>query len=488
MVRQHKAAILFLTTKNLWLLLIPLVRGLVAIKFDFYSWIQGAYLDLIVIAVIIASAILRWFCIGFSVNEEYFTYKAGVIAKFNTKIHYSSISAVTSERPFWLRPFKAVRVYIETDGTTMGPVTRTADISLITNEDHCSALFRKLYVKTDKTRVTHHIERVQLLFFSLVFSSTLSGVIFIVTLFIQGGKLVGQELENKFLTAVNNVTDVVERAIRFVPRTALLVALIIGAGWLISVIRNFLRHDKFKVSRKGNNITITNGFLTKRKYYMNSNKINYADLRQTLFMKLCAVMSVHINCSGYGKAKNEIPVFIPVLKEEKVQGIFKEMLPAFVLSENEITTRKGYVLRFLMPPTLLIFGIMIAAFILDLIYPEWYSIILFLTIMAEIPFALLLVAKCVSFLTNGISFKNDVVCLRYSKAWQFHTVVVPMSRVARVSVKQTLFQRANGSCDVIINSYSEHTGYHRVRGMNLDEAVRLIKNTGIASTANTEKI
>ncbi len=488
MVRQHKASILFLATKNLWLLLIPLIRGLVAIRFDFYSWFQGAYLDLIVIAFIIASAILRWFCIGFSVNDNCFTYKAGVVAKFITNINYSSISAVTSERPFWLRPFKAVKIYIETDGTTMGPVTRTADISLITNEEQCSALFRKLYLKTDKTRVTHHIDRIQLLFFSVVFSSALSGVILIVTLFIQGGKIVGQELEDKFLSAVNDVTAVVERAIRFVPRTALLVALIIGTGWLISVTRNFLRHDKFKVSRKGNNITITNGFLTKRKYHINSNKINYADLRQTLFMKLCAVMSVHINCSGYGKAKNEIPVFIPVLKEDKVQGIFKEMLPAFILSENEITTRKGYVLRFLMPPTLLIFGIMIAAFILELTFTEWYSIILFLTIMAEIPSVVLLIAKCVSFLTNGISFKNDVVCLRYSKAWQFHTVVVPKSRVARVSVKQTLFQRVNGSCDVIINSYSEHTGYHRVRGMNLIEAIKLIRNTGIASTANTEKI
>ena len=70
MNRQHKIAILKYTTKNFWLLLIPLVRGLIAMGFDFYNWLQGAYLDIIVILLIIGLAVLRWRYIRYEVREE----------------------------------------------------------------------------------------------------------------------------------------------------------------------------------------------------------------------------------------------------------------------------------------------------------------------------------------------------------------------------------------------------------------------------------
>ena len=53
MKKQHPIALLQYTTKNFWLLLIPLLRGLFSLDVDFYSWLSGAYLDVLVILVIL---------------------------------------------------------------------------------------------------------------------------------------------------------------------------------------------------------------------------------------------------------------------------------------------------------------------------------------------------------------------------------------------------------------------------------------------------
>ncbi len=81
MKRQHKIAILKYTTKNFWLLLIPLVRGLIAMNFDFYNWFHGAYLDIIVILLIIGLAVLRWRFVQFHILDEGITVKTGVIMR-----------------------------------------------------------------------------------------------------------------------------------------------------------------------------------------------------------------------------------------------------------------------------------------------------------------------------------------------------------------------------------------------------------------------
>ena len=56
MRRQHPAALLGYTTKNFWLLLIPLIRGLAALRFDFYKWSRGAGWDILAVTAMIAIA------------------------------------------------------------------------------------------------------------------------------------------------------------------------------------------------------------------------------------------------------------------------------------------------------------------------------------------------------------------------------------------------------------------------------------------------
>jgi uncharacterized membrane protein YdbT with pleckstrin-like domain len=480
MKRQHPIAIFRLITKNFWLLIFPLIRGLAALRFDFYTWVQGAYFDIIIIVVILVSAIERWYFTKFEIGEKEFLYESGFFFKIKYSVPYAVLSAVTTERMFLIRPFRAVKIFLDSDGIAFGASAKAADVKITTTLKDSEKLFRMIQKETTKATVKYKVSGPGWMFFSLVFSSALSGAVFLITFFMQGGKIVGNRLEQTFYTAVNDMTKLAGTIIKGVSPAMVAISIIIAGGWFISFVRNLLRHDNFTIARKGNNITITNGFLTKRKYYINTDKVNYADLRQSLFMKLCRVMSVHVNCSGYGKAKNEIPVFVPISRYENICGTMKMVLPSFILSDNEIYAHTNALFRFLWPPAALIFIFLVMSLIAVVFFPAWSIFILFLAIMSEIPSVTLLIVKLVAFYTNGISFKNNVVCLRYCTKFQYHTVIVPKTRIAKVTIRQSFFQRLNCTCDVIINTNSEYTKSHRVRGMTLCDAVKLIKSAGIS--------
>ena len=48
--RQHPVKMLDYTSKNLWLLLIPLTKYLIASRFDFQSWIRTNWVDILSIS------------------------------------------------------------------------------------------------------------------------------------------------------------------------------------------------------------------------------------------------------------------------------------------------------------------------------------------------------------------------------------------------------------------------------------------------------
>ena len=472
MKRQHKIAILKYTTKNFWLLLIPLVRGLIAMGFDFYSWLRGAYWDIIVILLIIGLAILRWWNVCFEIEEEGILVKDGVFVRNEFLFPYKAASCVSARRSMWLRPVGAVTVALDSDSHSASNQRGKADVELIVSLNDYKELYNKMPKESASMKITYHASKGNLILFSFVFSSTLSGVIFIGTLFIQGGRIVGNELEEIFLTAVNDVTNVVQTLVKGVTPFAVALTLVIAVGWGFSFVSNLLRHMNFRIKRYGENIFVENGFFSKRKYYINYSRINYADLRQNLLMKICKVMSVHASCTGYGKEKNGIPVFVPITTRNRIMDSMRLILPKFTMSNISIKTKKSYIIAFVWVPILLTALFPLAAYWAERAFPRWDSVILFLEIMAEIPAIYLLIVKICAKFTTGIGIGNNMVTLKYCSLYQFHTVVVPKNKIVYVRLRQTIFQRGSRVCDVLVYTRGERASRHRIRGISVADAER----------------
>lgn len=478
MRRQHKIAILKHTKGNFWLLLIPLVRGLIAVRFDFYSWFHGAYWDIVVILLMIGLAVLRWRSEQFELREKGIFVKTGLILRSEFLLPYGAISCASAKRSLWLRPFKAVTVSLDSDSHSVGNKSGKADIEFIVSLNDYKELYKKIPKKSTNAKIRYFASKLNLVFFSFVFSSTLSGVIFLGTLFIRGGKIVGNSLEKIFLSAVSDVTQVVQTIVKGVTPFSVALTLVIVIGWGFSFISNLLRHINFKVQRCGGNIFVENGFFSKWKYYVSYSRINFADLRQNLLMKICGVMSVHVSCTGYGKSKNEIPVFVPVTTKSRVIGSMGLLLPNFTVSNISVKPKKSYIMPFIAPPLCIAAALPIAAVSALRIFPAWVDIIRFLLIMGEIPAVYLLIVKTAAKFTTGIGIGEDMITLKYCRFFQFHTVIVPKSRIVYFRLCRTVFQRFNGTCDVWVYTRGERAARHRVRGVPLAEAERLAEAKG----------
>lgn len=476
MTRQHKIAILKYTTRNFWLLLIPLVRGLVAMKFDLYHWLQGAYLDIIVILAIFGFAVLRWWFVQYQIQENGILMCTGMIVRNEYFIPYSVISCASAKRALLLRPVKAVTVALDSDSHSVSNKHGKADVELVVTLTDYTKLYNKIPIVSTNTKITYEASKGNLVFFSLLFSSTLSGVIFIGAFFIQGSRLVGRELEERFLSVVNGMTEFMQSVVKGVTPLSAALTLIIAAGWLLSFITNLLRHFNFKIKRRGSNIFVENGFFSRWKYYVNISKVNYADLRQNLLMKICRVMSVHVSCTGYGKSRSEIPVFVPITTRQRVLSSMQMMLPDFTMSNISLRPKKTYVMGYIWVPLVMSLAFPVGAAVLIRIFPGWADVINFLGAMAEIPSVYLLIVKIAAKFTSGIGVGEGTVTLKYCKFSQFHAVIVPKSRIAYVRIRRSLFQRVGKCCDVWVYTRGERAARHRIRGINVDEAEKFAEN------------
>lgn len=475
MRRQHKIAILKYTTKNFWLLLIPLVRGLIAVGFDFYNWFQGAYLDIIVILLIIGLAVLRWRFVQFQILDDGVAVKMGVILRSEFTVPYKALSCVSSKRAMWLRPIKAVTVSLDSDSHSVTNKRGKADVEIIMKTDDYDELYQKAPSGSSAAKITYYASKYNLIFFSLVFSSTLSGVIFLGTFFIQGGKIVGGELERLLINAVSDVTSKVQTIINGVTPFSVGITLIIALGWGFSFCSNLLRHINFKAQRFGDNIFVENGFFSRWKYYVNCSRINYADLRQNLLMKVCKVMSVHVSCTGYGKSKNEIPVFVPVTTRDRVIGSMRLLLPNFTVSNITVKTKGSYILPFIWGPLIAAAAFPVGAVLGVRFLPNWESVIRFLLIMGEIPSVYMLAVGIAAKFSTGIGIGDNTITLRYCKTNKFHTVIVPKNKIVYVRLSRTVFQLLNGTADIWVYTRGERAAKHRIRGIPVNTAEDFVK-------------
>lgn len=479
MRHQHKIAVMKYTTGNFWLLILPLIRGLVSMKFDFYHWIKGAYLDIIVILAIFGLAYFRWYFIRFEIKEKEICVKRGMLFRSEFSLPYSAISCAACCKPFMFRPFKVVKISLDSDSHPISKKRNKADLTLVVTETDYLQIYNKIPTEFTSLKVGYQASKKDLIIFSLLFSSTLSGIIFMGTFFIQGSKLVGERLEQEFFSAINNVTEAVKIVAKEATPFSVALTMVVGAGWLLSFMINLLRHIRFAIHRRGANIVIENGYFSRWKYYVNSSKINYADLRQNLLMKAAKIMSVHVSCTGYGKSRNEIPVFVPVTTRRRVMSTMEMMLPDFTLSNITLKPKRTYVMAYIWLPLVFMVGVPLGAIAAIRFFPDWSGAIKFLAVMLEIPSVYLLAVKIAARLITGIGSEEETLTIRYCRAYQFHTVIVPKVRVAYIKIRRTPFQRVSGCCDVVIYTRGERVQGHRIRGIRFTEAANFAANYNI---------
>ncbi|GEM_PF-529225 len=485
---MHPAALVTYTTRSFWLLLIPLARRLAAMKFDLAGWIETAGWDVLFVSLMLIWVFTRYFSMRYEIGDTHLHIRKGIIWRQDLSIAYENISAVTSlENPFDIM-LSTARIKVDTDAAD--PWGSKADAVLVMPRREKARLINRLTAafvgeRGDNVR-SYKVETLPMMAFSFFFSSAVSGVILMITFFSGATKIIGNRLQADAMGIVNGLSDalatLIGNIINGISPAGIAVSIVIGAGFVLSFSVNFIKNIGFRVYRRGDFIMISSGLVERRQSCINVKKINMADMRQSLVMKAIGLASVHISVTGYGKGSNEFPVIFPICatRRRKLRLLNEEnamatILPEYIKDCDYIRCRNLYCWRTVSWAAFWVWSVPLAAMAVLLRFPEWYSLVLFISVLVEIPAVWMLFCKAANHFTNGFDITEGSVCARYGKFYEFHSVCVPIERLAEVRISQTIFQRMNGSCDVYVYPAAERAGLHIVRGMPMNEVMDRIE-------------
>ena len=224
-----------------------------------------------------------------------------------------------------------------------------------------------------------------------------------------------------------------------------------------------------------NILKIKMGTLTKRIYHIVPDKINYVDLRQSLIMKLFKTSTVNISCSGYGNQKNELPVLLPILTRQQANRALDLLDFKKYITKRKVKVSKLAFITYTGTPAVFILLIPVVAALLVWLFPTVYDIIIFISIMAEIPFVWLFIIKIVALYTSGITIEDNFCCIRYSRFYAFHTILADKDKLIKIQIVQNPFDKKLGRCRLDFYFNTEVPRNNKVKGVRIQDAKRILE-------------
>lgn len=460
-------------SRFIFLLIIPLLRGFLyaILGGSLYEWLEGAWFDLLIVTIMIAASVLQWAFFRYAIYRRGILVHRGVLFRDSFFIPSRCYTTLSFEHSWWLRPFKAVHVRVDTAAGNFN----IPDLKITLSEAECG---RILHFHNQKSKNNQYFNRLYkpkvfyLMLLSLFTSNTFVGVIFCATFFSNLGSLVGEELQQQIVTTMEQLSQILAILI---PPIATLLALVVIIGYLISFSMNFLRHINFDVLRSQYSLYISGGFFTKRTNAVDISKINYTDIRQTPMMKLLGLYSVYAHCIGLGKNKNDISAIIPCAGKNELEDAMATLLPEFPTKPVTLRPNFGAIFKFIMDPLWPCLLVPIGTIVLCNFFPNWAETIGFVGFMLAIPSYWLMLVRLMDFRTSGIAYDGENVYMKYSRFFILHTVCIPKHHINTILLRQSMLQHFDDACDVKIYTISESQKVHHVKNLYRQQVLDLLE-------------
>lgn len=475
--QQHFIKLFSYTTRYFWLLIIPLIRSLYSLSLDvdaFRVWIRGTWLDLIVLAAIIAFAWIRLMSVTYKFNSERIIVKKGLVAVTEDTVFYSEISTLSIKQNLFYKMVGAAKVYIATNAG----IFDKADITLVMKRSDAD----RLYASMKNTRVkslNYSISpnKLRLFIFSIIASSTLSGVAVAVAFIVETWQVFDREVETRLI--LDTLSEFANRAAKIVPPIAAGISIVIIASWLISFVTNIFYFWDYILTKCPDAIYIKSGLFAKNRHIISLNRVNYIDLKQNFVAKVFNISSLHCHCSGYGSTgRSELSVIMPITTAKEINGTISEVFPDYPHPKIQLRpSPRGYGGFYFWPIVWALIPLAIFGAV-EIFLPSWHSVAVTAVVIAEIPAIWLAVVKTLSLFITGIGMTDGHIIMSYAKLYSFHTVIAPKDRITKVVIRQSIPQHMSGTCTAVIYTASDSKVKQYVYGLKLDKALNFFDKNG----------
>ena len=486
LVRTHPISIAAFLYRFLFLLLIPVGRGFItALTGGLLAWLRGAWIDLIVVAVILALAYAKWDQFKYHMDSSGIYFTIGIFFKRNSFIPMQKISTFSILRPFWFKPFHLVKVRIDTIAGDPGK----ADLSLYLRADEAGRLMR-LHGAAHEQQASPGISAeyrppvLGVVFLSLFTSNSVLGIVFVATFISQAGQILGEQLSELLFATFQELARQIAislplltagfLAIRLPPIAAGVAIALLG-GWLVAFLLNLLQTKNLRVQRKNDRLRISGGILVEKDYSLRTGDISFVDIRQSLVTRTLRLYSVFVNAIGIGKDKSDIAAIIPFSTKSRAMRQLGLLLPEYCSTPRQLRPNGGAIFKFIIDPLWPCLLIPAATFLGIWLLPNWAEILRFAGFMLSLPAFWFLGVRLMDFFSSGVSRSGKHYTLRYSNLYYLHTVVFSYDKIALVNIRQSILQRGDNKCDLVVSTRAEGRMRHHIRNIGWDETVALFE-------------
>ncbi len=456
----HPLQMLTLTGKYLVLLILPLSRRLSLSA-------AGGWGDLLILPVILFCVYLTWRGSTFCCQNGCLFIKTGLFFRRESVIPLGNITALSVEAPWYLLPLNARRVWIHTAGYTRKDPSfrvlmyrRDADVFLRAHLPN---------IRTEHPPQYRPLWR-HLLFLCFFVSNSATGAILLFTVFHRSEIAIGNTFRQQLLDELKLLT----RLIPFLPQTAALIALILLIGWGLVILRHLLNHIGFIVTRYPDRLHIRAGGLVRRDILCHTKQINFLDLRESVLSRLLKLKVAFIHCAGYGRRRYDKEVLLPAVPAADIDRVTRELL--WELPRLPVQLRPGphAWFRYVRWPVITGLSIPVAVMIANRLLPTFSDLFPVLGLMVALPILWWLILSVIDRCSAGVAVSDTGYTLYYARGLVLHTAVIPKHRIRMIRIRQSVFQRWRGMCDLVVYTHHQRRG-HRVRQLSKIQVYDLLQ-------------
>lgn len=391
---------------------------------------------------VFAAGIIRWYRFTYRLEEGELRIEYGLIVKKKRFIPFERIQSLDFSEGILLRPFKLVKVSVETAGS--GSDHAEASLSAITKEE-ARTLQQAIAESKNKHAVAEHSEQnvapengalaedgevlYRITKPQLLFMASTSGQIGVV---LSAAAAFLSQIDDiipykKIFSEFEHLARIGSYVVAFLVVGGLFVA------WLLSVILTILKYNDFTLTRIGDDLVITRGLLEKRQTTIPIRRIQAVAIKESPIRQPFGYAGVSIESAGGSimEKDSSTVMILPVIKKRRIAEILEDQLEGYQFSSVRLNPPPGRAkLRYVFVQLACELAITIAA----CFYLGAYGLLAGLLMLVT------LVLGHFRFQSAGWQINNGQLVLR-NRGIQQHTVFMRKNRIQAITESVNLFQK-----------------------------------------------
>ncbi len=371
--RAHPLMILSFIKPFLFVLIFPLATAVFRYLTD-RKLTNILAVEIFCFIAIVLLGIARFFAFKLIIDGDTLIIKSGIVFMRTSKIKFSRISCVQTERNPFDMVFRSVTCRINTEAGSL----KRSDFKFKLNRRDSRELSEYLYADKTVSRVRFSAVRVAIM--AAATSSAATGMLVGVPIIHRIGKLLGIGIEQMLFDEITNVSSKLETYFPPIVNTVTLVFLL---AYAISFTYSFLKYINFKLSVGEERLTVRSGFFIRVKTAFMRTHVNNAKVEQTLIMRLIRRYSLKVSVGGFDDAKSVSQVVVPSGKRKAILEDFQEYFPFLVSRGRAIRPHRRFAIknRFLLWPAIYLIITLAVSIYFCLRFPDFDRLIQFLTLV-----------------------------------------------------------------------------------------------------------